>query len=95
MSYSIINDFLAHSNDDDQSDTNSEFSEVSNLDFLDFSFFRDSHNSNVSEEPGYQKWSSTSHLNLSPIEIKILNFLKSYSSNDSITTIYDEVLCEF
>ncbi|CAG8856106.1 16791_t:CDS:2, partial [Gigaspora margarita] len=52
----------------------------------------------IPEEPGYREWIAFPDLNLSPIEVEILDFFKGYSSDDSDNSMvieFDEISCEY
>ncbi|KAF0560353.1 hypothetical protein F8M41_002352 [Gigaspora margarita] len=65
--------------------------------FLDTSNGPD-HSPDFPNEPGYQEWVNSPNLNLSPIEVEFLNFLKGYSSDDSDDSMVvdsDEISCKY
>ncbi|CAG8827232.1 10829_t:CDS:2, partial [Gigaspora margarita] len=65
--------------------------------FLDLSSGPD-HSPDIPEKPGYREWIASSDLNLSPIEVEILDFFKGYSSDDfddSMVIESDEISCEY
>ncbi|CAG8838239.1 8053_t:CDS:2, partial [Gigaspora margarita] len=65
--------------------------------FLDLSSGPD-HSPDIPEEPGYREWIASPDLNLSPIEVEILDFFKGYSSDDSDDSMViesDEISCEY
>ncbi|CAG8855593.1 32703_t:CDS:2, partial [Gigaspora margarita] len=52
----------------------------------------------IPEKPGYREWIASSNLNLSPIEVEILDFFKGYSSDDSddfMVIESNEIPCEY
>ncbi|CAG8855165.1 20539_t:CDS:2, partial [Gigaspora margarita] len=52
----------------------------------------------IPEKPGYREWITSSDLNLSPIEVEILDVFKEYSSDDSDDSMViesDEISCEY
>ncbi|CAG8617363.1 45352_t:CDS:2 [Gigaspora margarita] len=65
--------------------------------FLDLSSGPD-HSPDIPKEPGYHEWIVSSDLNLSSIEVEILNFFKGYLSDDSDDSMViesNEISCEF
>ncbi|CAG8854616.1 34142_t:CDS:2, partial [Gigaspora margarita] len=59
--------------------------------FLDL-FSGPDHSPDIPEEPGYREWIVYSDLNLSPIEVEILDFFKEYSSDDSDDTMVIDLM---